>query len=90
MDVPFVPLDVTQASMAQSGSYDELRDGHNVRPAWNILRSALKSMSVQQFAQRSEQARHLIRENGVTYNVYGQEHGMDRPWRFVATDDFRW
>ena len=25
--------------------------------------------------------RHLIRENGVTYNVYGDPRGMDRPWQ---------
>jgi uncharacterized circularly permuted ATP-grasp superfamily protein/uncharacterized alpha-E superfamily protein len=74
------PIDLTQGQLF-TGSYDELRDGHGVRPAWKILQSALQRMSAQQFTQRSEQARHLIRENGVTYNVYGQEHGMDRPWQ---------
>ncbi len=30
--------------------------------------------------QRWHEAKHLIRENGVTYNVYGDPQGMDRPW----------
>src|SRR5262249_47252321 len=30
--------------------------------------------------RRWEEARQLIRENGVTYNVYGDPQGMDRPW----------
>ena len=30
--------------------------------------------------QRREQARRLLRENGVTYNVYGAPQGPDRPW----------
>ena len=30
--------------------------------------------------RRWEDAKHLIRENGVTYNVYGDPRGLDRPW----------
>src|SRR5262249_50066742 len=29
---------------------------------------------------RWENGRRLIREHGVTYNVYGDPQGMDRPW----------
>ncbi|MFO0823840.1 MAG: hypothetical protein U0792_12110 [Gemmataceae bacterium] len=27
------------------------------------------------------EAQHLIRENGVTYNVYGDPRGISRPWQ---------
>ncbi len=30
--------------------------------------------------RRWEKARHLIHENGVSYNVYGDPRGMERPW----------
>jgi uncharacterized circularly permuted ATP-grasp superfamily protein/uncharacterized alpha-E superfamily protein len=30
--------------------------------------------------RRWDHARRLIRDNGVTYNVYGDPRGMDRPW----------
>ncbi|MGK4511453.1 circularly permuted type 2 ATP-grasp protein, partial [Klebsiella pneumoniae] len=34
-----------------------------------------------QLDRRWEQVRQLIRENGVTFNVYGAEDGMDRLWQ---------
>ena len=37
-------------------------------------------MSGEELAARRENARKIIRENGVTYNVYGDPLGMDRPW----------
>ena len=30
--------------------------------------------------RRWREALHLIHENGVSYNVYGDERGMERPW----------
>ena len=33
-----------------------------------------------EFTSRWEGARRSIRENGVTYNVYGDPQGVDRPW----------
>ena len=38
----------------------------------------------QEMARRWSQARRLIHENGVTYNVYGDPQGMDRPWELDA------
>ena len=32
------------------------------------------------FSSRRDNARRAIRENGVTYNVYGDPQGIDRPW----------
>ena len=34
-----------------------------------------------ELTRRWQEARQLIRENGVTYNVYGDPRGMDRPWQ---------
>ena len=34
-----------------------------------------------ELTRRWEDARQLIRENGVTYNVYGDPRGLDRPWQ---------
>ena len=33
-----------------------------------------------ELTRRWEQARRLIRENGITHNVYGDPNGLDRPW----------
>ena len=44
----------------------------------------LDRLGVEELTQRWEQARRLIHENGVTYNVYGDPQGMHRPWELDA------
>ncbi len=63
------------------GSYDEMVDsrGH-LRPGWETFLGSLDRLGRDQFARRWDQVRQLIRENGVTFNVYGADDGMDRPW----------
>ena len=41
---------------------------------------SVEAMGPQEFAARRDNARRAIRENGVTYNVYGDPQGIDRPW----------
>jgi uncharacterized circularly permuted ATP-grasp superfamily protein/uncharacterized alpha-E superfamily protein len=62
-------------------AYDELMtESGRVRPAWERLIQGLEALGPQNLAQRWEQARHLLRENGVTYNVYAAPQGPNRPW----------
>jgi uncharacterized circularly permuted ATP-grasp superfamily protein len=52
-----------------------------VRPGPNQRASARhRAIGTVELTKRWEQGRRLIRENGVTYNVYGDPRGMDRPW----------
>src|SRR5271154_6990542 len=41
---------------------------------------SLESLGREELAARWEGARRNIRDNGVTYNVYRDPQGMDRPW----------
>src|SRR5436190_386430 len=50
------------------------------RPHQVELWRGLESLGGSEISKRWEQGRRLIRENGVTYNVYGDPRGMDRPW----------
>jgi len=69
----------------QPGAYDEMFAQPGVtRPAWTALARALAELGPQEMARRWTQARRLIHENGVTYNVYGDPQGMDRPWELDA------
>jgi len=79
MDAPG-DLDLVNAP-AVAGAYDELRVGQTLRPQWRMLDDCLRRLGARGMAQRYEQARRLIRENGVTYNVYGDSQGLDRPWQ---------
>lgn len=64
-----------------TGSYDEMLDaqGH-LRPGWSPFLEALQRIGKPGLEHRREQVRRLIRENGVTFNVYGAADGTDRPW----------
>jgi uncharacterized circularly permuted ATP-grasp superfamily protein/uncharacterized alpha-E superfamily protein len=61
--------------------YDEMvaSDGE-VRAPWQSFVRGLDHLEAQGLQQRCEQVRRLLRENGVTYNVYGAPQGPDRPW----------
>ena len=61
--------------------YDETafaRD--NPRPHWRSFISSLEKLGRDELSARWENGRRIIREHGVTYNVYGDPQGMDRPW----------
>jgi uncharacterized circularly permuted ATP-grasp superfamily protein/uncharacterized alpha-E superfamily protein len=61
--------------------YDELLDSAaEVRPHWRPLIDALASEGPDAVRRGVELARRLIVENGVTYNVYADPQGRDRPW----------
>src|SRR6202795_1676278 len=64
-----------------AGVYDEMSSALGVlRPHWNVFINSLSEIGEQELGRRWKTARQRIRENGVTYNVYGDPLGMDRPW----------
>jgi uncharacterized circularly permuted ATP-grasp superfamily protein/uncharacterized alpha-E superfamily protein len=66
----------------RSGSFDEMApEPGRVRPHWRTFCAAIEAMGLAELRQRWEEARRLIRENGVTYNVYGDPQGLERPWQ---------
>ena len=66
---------------ALDGSYDETfaEDGEP-RPHWRKVVAAFEALGTRDLAHCWQQARHMIHENGVTYNVYDDAQGMERPW----------
>jgi uncharacterized circularly permuted ATP-grasp superfamily protein/uncharacterized alpha-E superfamily protein len=68
-----------------AGVYDEMSAAPGVlRPHWNVFIKSLSEIGEQELGRRWKTARQRIRENGVTYNVYGDPLGMDRPWNLDA------
>jgi uncharacterized circularly permuted ATP-grasp superfamily protein/uncharacterized alpha-E superfamily protein len=64
-----------------TGARDEMCAGHGeVRPHWRYLTRALGDLGVDELQRRSQEARRLIRDNDVTYNIYDDPRGMGRPW----------
>ncbi|MGC5699837.1 circularly permuted type 2 ATP-grasp protein [Pseudomonas sp. NFXW11] len=64
-----------------AGTYHELLDDQGaVRAHWQRLLEHLQRSSPAQLAQRQALLARQIHENGVTYNVYADPKGADRPW----------
>jgi uncharacterized circularly permuted ATP-grasp superfamily protein/uncharacterized alpha-E superfamily protein len=67
--------------LSDTRRYDELLDSSGaVRAHWRPLIDALASNGADAVRRGVELARRLIVENGVTYNVYADPQGRDRPW----------
>lgn len=63
------------------GVFDEMVDARGrVRAPWAAFVQSLDKLGPQHLAQRTQQAQRLLRENGVTYNVYGASRELERPW----------
>src|SRR5687768_9931521 len=60
--------------------YDESVYGEGIRPHWRSFAAAFEKLGTDELNTRWENGRRVIREHGVTYNVYGDPQGMDRPW----------
>ncbi len=66
-------------------AYDEVFSATGERrPHWDAVVPFLETLGSGGLARSWEQARRMIHENGVTFNVYGDPQGMDRPWELDA------
>ncbi|MDP9175570.1 MAG: circularly permuted type 2 ATP-grasp protein [Planctomycetota bacterium] len=67
-------------AVQQSGRDEMLEPDGALRSQWRMLVSILDDLGPQEVVRRWGEARRLIRENGITHNVYGDPNGIDRPW----------
>ena len=58
-----------------------LEAGAGPRPHWRTFADGLARLSPEELGRRWELGQRLLRDNGVTYNVYGDPAGLDRPWQ---------
>ncbi|HVZ27981.1 MAG TPA: circularly permuted type 2 ATP-grasp protein, partial [Rhizomicrobium sp.] len=66
----------------QGARFDELRDSDGtIRPHWRSFAKTLTGLSAEEFAKRRASAGAMVRDNGVTYNVYDETAGQTRPWQ---------
>jgi uncharacterized circularly permuted ATP-grasp superfamily protein/uncharacterized alpha-E superfamily protein len=75
--------------------HDEFLTPHGeVRPHWRGLADSVLAIGAAGLASRWQEGRRLIREHGVTYNVYGDPQSTDRPWPLdpipMLIDDCEW
>jgi uncharacterized circularly permuted ATP-grasp superfamily protein/uncharacterized alpha-E superfamily protein len=89
--------DLYQSTLRYGASYEESSaDGINPRPHWVHLMDALQAIGPDELGRRWARAERRIRENGITYNVYGDPLGASRPWSIdiipliIPADEWRY
>ena len=90
-------VDLYQTPLRYGGAYDELSaDGVNPRPHWAHLMESLRAIGPEELGRRCTRAERRIRENGITYNIYSDPLGANRPWEIdivpflIAADEWRY
>ena len=85
-----------QAALHDPDVFDELSaDGVTPRSHWASFVHALGQIGSEELEKRLARAERRIRENGVTYNVYGDPQGISRPWKIdlvpllIPADEWR-
>jgi uncharacterized circularly permuted ATP-grasp superfamily protein/uncharacterized alpha-E superfamily protein len=62
-------------------SCDEVVDAHGaIRPHWQTLADSVDRLGATEITQRWDRSQEVIHDNGVSFNVYGDAQGMERPW----------
>ena len=70
------------AEAKPAARFDELRDTTGgIRPHWRSFAKMLTGLSAEDYARRRASAGTMVRDNGVTYNVYDESAGQSRPWQ---------
>ena len=61
--------------------YDEMFSSQNeIKSYWDNLLKGFNKLGVEGLNNRQKDIDWLLSENGVTYNVYNDPQGMNRPW----------
>jgi len=93
--VPVGAIDPFASYHVPSGVYDEFAHGGEPRAHWRRLAGVFRGWHHAELSDRWEQARRLIRDNGVTYNVHDDGEKGQRPWVLdpiplvIAADEWR-
>src|SRR6516162_10975681 len=74
--------DLYQTALRYGATYDEMSaDGVTPRPHWAHLMESLRTIGSEELGRRCTRAERRIRENGITYNMYSDPLGANRPWQ---------
>ena len=79
-----------------AGAFDELlaKDGE-VFPHYAKLLGELEEFGAAELTRRADACQRFVHEHGITYNVYGDPRGMERPWQLdpipfvIAPEEWR-
>jgi uncharacterized circularly permuted ATP-grasp superfamily protein/uncharacterized alpha-E superfamily protein len=77
------PAGILSRYTAAAGVFDELfLPTQEIRPHWAPTVSAFEKLGSEELVRSVKESRRILRENGVTYNIYNEPHGFGRTWSF--------
>ena len=80
-DVHRAPVSTLLGGYAPGAGYDEcLQPDGTPREHWDHLLRTLEGLGSQELTQRQREARRMLREHGVTYNIYDDPQPDERLW----------
>lgn len=89
-------VDLFQSLLPFGNTYNEASsDGVTPRLHWAELIESLREIGAEELERRWGRAERRIRENGITYNIYSDPLGVNRPWKIdivpflIAADEWR-
>src|SRR5450432_2998602 len=90
------PENLLSGYQRNAGAFDELlgADGE-IFPHYAKLLGELEEFGATELSRRAEASQRFVHEHGITYNVYGDPRGMERPWQLdpipfvIAPEEWR-
>ncbi len=55
-------------------------DDGNIKPEWTYLLDSLNNLGPKALNERQEKAKRILRDDGVTYNIYADSQGSSSQW----------
>jgi uncharacterized circularly permuted ATP-grasp superfamily protein/uncharacterized alpha-E superfamily protein len=90
------PAGLLSGYKRSAGAFDELlaKNGE-IFPHYAKLLGELEEFGAAELSRRADASQRFVNEHGITYNVYGDPRGMERPWQLdpipliVAPEEWR-
>lgn len=76
---------LTDGYLANQHVLDEcFINNEEAKESWRNLLANIEKLGTNELKARQQELLKLLQENGVTYNVYGDTNGLNRPWLLDA------
>ncbi len=77
-----MPDNLLSGYQRSAGAFDELLAGDGkIFPHYEKLLGELEEFGPAELSRRADACQRFVHEHGITYNVYGDPRGMERPWQ---------
>jgi uncharacterized circularly permuted ATP-grasp superfamily protein len=75
---------------SMEGLLDDVRaeDG-SIKPQWSYLLSTLRDIGPEVMREREQKARRILRDDGATYNIYGDDGSPSSSWELDPVPNVR-